>query len=260
MILYEHKGDSVYAKEGHHLSCMPHLHHHLELVYMKKGSVLVEVDNVQYTLQAGDALFVFPNQLHLYYNAQPIVDDILIISPDEFPDFINLFRSDLPSCPVIREAGDEIASLFDRCCAAAQQESPYHREVLRGYALALIGTMLPQMELIHHEALDLSMAQKILLHCDRHYTEPLTLDSLAARFGISKYYISHLFSEKVGMGFSQYINRLRIGVAKRYLATSDKSITDISDLSGYSSIRSFNRQFIQLAGCSPTEYRRKKQG
>jgi AraC-like DNA-binding protein len=73
---------------------------------------------------------------------------------------------------------------------------------------------------------------------------------------LSKYYISHLFGDKLGIRFNDYINSLRISEACRLLRTSTLSVTEISDASGFGTLRTFNRAFMKQMGMSPSEYRR----
>ena len=73
---------------------------------------------------------------------------------------------------------------------------------------------------------------------------------------LSKYYISHLFGSKIGTGFNDYINALRVSEACRYLRRTNKSITEISALVGFGTLRTFNRAFFKQVGMSPSEYRK----
>ena len=55
----------------------------------------------------------------------------------------------------------------------------------------------------------------------------------------------------------QYIVQLRISVAKNYLESSNKNITEISDAVGYDNPLYFSRLFSKYTGMSPKEYRNK---
>ena len=57
------------------------------------------------------------------------------------------------------------------------------------------------------------------------------------------------------MKFNDYINSLRVSAASRYLSGTDKSITEISELVGFGTSRTFNRAFLKQFGKSPSEYR-----
>ena len=95
----------------------------------------------------------------------------------------------------------------------------------------------------------------IMDFCTHNFTDPITLDSVAEKLHLSKYYISHLINRKLGQNFNEYINSLRISEACAFLRETDKKIAEISEEVGFGTIRSFNRSFKQTTGISPAEYR-----
>jgi YesN/AraC family two-component response regulator len=98
----------------------------------------------------------------------------------------------------------------------------------------------------------------ILNYCINNSDKPLSLDILEKELHVSKYYISHVINAKLKMGFNEYINSLRVSNACKYLTKTDKSITDISDLVGFNTMRTFNRAFMKQMGMTPSEYRNNK--
>ena len=63
--------------------------------------------------------------------------------------------------------------------------------------------------------------------------------------------------DKLGLRFNDYVNSLRISEACRYLVHTDHSITEISEIVGFNTLRTFNRAFMKQLGISPSEYRKK---
>jgi transcriptional regulator GlxA family with amidase domain len=57
-----------------------------------------------------------------------------------------------------------------------------------------------------------------------------------------------------GTGFVRYLSIIRISQAADLLTTTDLKITDIAYQCGFSSIRTFNRVFLEVTGYTPTEY------
>ena len=98
----------------------------------------------------------------------------------------------------------------------------------------------------------------VIQYCARNFTKDLSLSILEVELHLSKYYISHLFGDKLGVRFNDYINSLRISESCRLLRTSDMSITEISSASGFGTLRTFNRAFIKQMGMSPSEYKKKQ--
>ena len=64
-----------------------------------------------------------------------------------------------------------------------------------------------------------------------------------------------LYNSKLGMNFNNYLNSIRINHACDLLNESNKKIADISEETGFGSIRSFNRAFKSVMNMTPAEYR-----
>ncbi len=258
MILYENKCDTFYAERRTMFTTEPHLHHHIEVLYLVEGELQVTVGDTVYRAGAGDVVFVFPNQIHSFEDLAPIRGHILITSPDDYPELVNIFKSNLPHSPILHPDSEEICALFESISHYTETKPPHCRAIMRGYSLVLLSLLLPILELHPQNTLNLSLAQRVLLYCDEHYTEPLNLELLSRRFGVSRFYISHVFSDKVKINFNNYIHMLRIQAAKQLLQHEVRAVTEIAYLVGYNNIRSFNRRFCAVTGYTPTEYRRRR--
>lgn len=88
-----------------------------------------------------------------------------------------------------------------------------------------------------------------------HYLEDLTLDYVAQQMGLSNSYVTRMFREHTGVGFLQYIHRLRVSSAAHMLSTTDLPISDITFAAGFESFRTFARVFKEMKGQTPTQYR-----
>ncbi len=103
---------------------------------------------------------------------------------------------------------------------------------------------------------DSSALRSVIVYCTRHYGEDISLTILEDKLGLNRYYISHLFSGKLGMKFNDYINSLRVSEACKMLLNSDDSVTDICFHVGFETLRTFNRAFVKNTGKTPSEYRK----
>lgn len=92
-------------------------------------------------------------------------------------------------------------------------------------------------------------------YIELHYTEPLTVQGIAKRFGVSEYYFIRLFRKYSGLTPYQYINRLRITLSRQLLASTPRTVEQIAFDCGYSSSQLFIRSFKKICGCTPNEYR-----
>ena len=98
----------------------------------------------------------------------------------------------------------------------------------------------------------------IISYCTEYFAENLSLSTLESELHLNKYYISHLFSTKLGLRFNDYVNSLRISYACDALRHNTASVTEIAAQVGFGTPRTFNRAFLKQMGCTPSEYRRGK--
>ncbi|MBE6934465.1 MAG: helix-turn-helix transcriptional regulator [Ruminococcaceae bacterium] len=96
--------------------------------------------------------------------------------------------------------------------------------------------------------------QAVHQYISKNYHTRITLDSLCFLFGINKTTLCRSFKESYGTTILDYINALRIQEATVLLHKSNSSITEISEILGFSSVHYFCRLFKQHTHCSPTAY------
>ncbi len=93
----------------------------------------------------------------------------------------------------------------------------------------------------------------------RHYAEPLAVGEAAQLCGMSLSNFRRLFRRETGMAPLDYLNRLRICMAKAELRTGKYSISETAARCGFPSLSSFNRQFRKWEHASPREFRNEPQ-
>ena len=86
-----------------------------------------------------------------------------------------------------------------------------------------------------------------------------SLDSLAERFFISRYYLTRVFKEQFGMSVNNYLLSVRITKAKQMLRFTDEKLENIGYACGLGAANYFSRTFKNVEGINPSEYREKWQ-
>lgn len=87
-----------------------------------------------------------------------------------------------------------------------------------------------------------------------HVSEKLTLNQVAAQFGISTSYLSQLFGRYSNLGFNEYINYVKVQEAKRLLVEEHLKIYEVADIMSFGSEFYFSKVFKKIEGISPSEY------
>lgn len=91
-----------------------------------------------------------------------------------------------------------------------------------------------------------------------HFSNRLTLDEVAREAHLSSSYFSRLFKSETGLSFSDYLQKIRIDQAKRYLCRKDCSMADVAGQTGFFDQSHFIKMFKQATGVTPGEYRRRR--
>ncbi|CAM4323062.1 two-component system response regulator YesN [Paenibacillus endophyticus] len=84
----------------------------------------------------------------------------------------------------------------------------------------------------------------------------ITLRDLAEQFSLSPNYLGLIFKEETGKNFSEYFIQLRMEKACELLKSTNLKIYEIADRVGYRHLPYFSRQFKEMYGMTPLEYRR----
>lgn len=97
--------------------------------------------------------------------------------------------------------------------------------------------------------------RRVLVYVNRHYGEPLSLQSVAEQVGLHPNYLSTLFTRNMQCGFTHYLQRLRVEKAKVQLRTTKRKISDIASCLGFTDGKYFTKVFKSFVGITPQQYR-----
>lgn len=98
--------------------------------------------------------------------------------------------------------------------------------------------------------------QHVKDYLEQHYQEKITLDNLADKFYINKFYLARIFKEQFGVTINSYLAQIRITHAKQLLRFSDLTVEQIGQTCGIEEPAYFARVFKKVEGTTPGEYRR----
>lgn len=94
-------------------------------------------------------------------------------------------------------------------------------------------------------------------HVDRHFAEPLDLETLAGIAGISKYHFQRLFTATYGRSPAVYLSERRVERAQDLLRATNLTVTEVCHAVGFSSLGSFSSRFRELVGEAPSAFQRR---
>lgn len=229
----------------------PMFHPHGELNYVIRGSICITIDGHPYRLQGGDLAVLFPYQIHSYEKV-PDADVLVLMFDPAATFFENILLTKQPVC--CQTEAEALFPLLDRTVTMLQAGKD---KTATAYLNAILGEVLDMLALRTRNSVHRDISIQVLSWCAEHFTEDITEESIANALYVSPSYISRIFSQKLRCNFREYINNLRVYKAQNLLDNTDLKIVQIMEQCGFRNQSSFNRVFLDLAGLSPTQFRKR---
>lgn len=236
-----------------------HLHEDMELLLVRKGQIEVNVMGDRRLLCAGDCAVIFPEQIHSYHTREESCVQLLIFDVSLAGSYRNVIQKCRPADPYLlsQHLDSDVCLAFDRILSAWERRESDEPEVVRAWIQVVLALVLPGLCLTEkkkEEGADVTC--RLVSYVMEHYKEQLTLEGLARELHVNKFYLSHIFSDRLQVNFRHYLNQIRLEHALSEMKSTDHSITRIWEEAGFQSQRSFNRVFLEQMGMTPMEYRR----
>lgn len=252
----------------------PHYHKYIELLYTVKGSFFVNVCGREYFLPEGTACIINSEEPHVtagngprtllcikflpqvLFSSEQTVTELEYLIPYIFEKFgqKRLFEKEL-----LEKA--RLHGFFSEICSE-------HTEKKFGYELAIRADVMHIFLWIvrywHDIAEDMfplstgssaTAVRKAIDYTEKNLADA-TLNGAAAECGLSYSYFSRIFSSYMRMGYSDYLNRVRINESLKLIATTDMTVTEIAMALGFSSVSYYISVFKALKGISPGAFRK----
>lgn len=240
---------------------MHHWHPEAELLILRKGSLLLTLENRKVQLSEGQFILIPSGTVHsgipedAHYEC--VVFDGNVLSSvlqgstkKKAAEALNHPRTD--STP---------PSLSRLTECLAQKEVGYQAEAL-SFLFSLLTEWIrtPHTDTAAHQRTELRKSrlvsfEKAVLFLQEHYREQITLKDLSEAAGLSENYFGEYFKNVTGKTPFQYLNEYRIERAAERLRGSDLSVTDISLECGFNDLSYFIKTFRKAYGISPNRYR-----
>lgn len=251
-----------------------HVHDGYEFFLHARGGGLYQLGQQVFPLQAYHLVAVRPRQPHGLVSSRPLQD---------FERLVVQVSADV--LEQMRFEGTSVKDIVDRCCEQSAAQvflspqsylqlqtlaaairpsddalSPLERMEAHGYLSVLISRFC--QALTHARRMERSLTQDSLMqdvynHILERFAEDCSLDALAERFSISKFHLSHRFSQTYGMSLHQFVLRCRVAYAQ-LLIRQGEPMMSVYYQCGFNDYSSFVRAFSRIAGVSPRAWRKQQ--
>lgn len=114
------------------------------------------------------------------------------------------------------------------------------------------------LEMYEEKLKSMNLSENIkqtLGYMDENFAKDLSLDDAAENVGITPFYLSRLFKQEIGLGFTGILTDIRMGKVWMMLQNSEYSIREISERTGFASLSYFYKVFKKYFGITVGEMR-----
>lgn len=232
-----------------------HVHEFFELEFVLDGEGEQNLNGSVYKLQKGSFYLLTPIDFHSISSENGItVANISFrqtaISEERQMQFIN--RRHNLFCTLRNDEKEYIETIINMFGSEFSGNAPERSEIL-SHLLEILLTVIARNSATD-KPLNSNGIEKSLQYIFRHFREELSLETVAEKGGYSPTYFSALFHKGTGKRLSDFINDLRVHYAKLLLRSTNLSVTEICEKSGFKSLSNFFRVFNK-EGLTPKEYR-----
>jgi len=240
----------------------PHWHSDLEIFLVESGGVTIELGITMVYVPRGSMCFIPSNVVHTFLSSEK--ETVFVNARLPLQWLLAYELDDFFKTGYLVKASPKLSGAFKELVF-----TPYTKlnELFAKAKLLEIATLL----LSGGESILQSIGTDNIKHgtdltveiqefIERGVDQNITLSDLATHLGISESYCSTLVKQQTSFNFKEYVNYVRLREAEKLLRATNLKVSDICFTAGFNSVPSFNRNFKNFKGVSPSEFRKHAQG
>lgn len=240
-----------------------HNHKEIEIIYINSGHCILKVEDEFVPMKKGDCLCIPAGRTHSFgvdNSGQCSITQLefQMEVPESLGEELIFLRQDekyykLTGCETVRYLMESMSRFFRLTRNREEREA----QLAFGFFQLFIelSAKIRNAGMNKKRAGKNGKTEEVIQFINENYEGDITMEQIAARFGLSSRYIRKCFSEETGMSCQQYIAALRVERAKELLWFTSDTVTEIALSIGFNSSQYFSRVFQQHMEMTPLEYR-----
>lgn len=257
-------------REPYHLMKNTHSHEEYELYYLLSGKRRFFIHDTIYLLDKGSFVLLKGGVVHKTTNVGAETHERIIIYfngeylrrlfKDKYKTIAAVF--DTPYIMPPSGTSSYLEGLMSRIETEHELGGEFSEMLTDGYMRELLVSLFrcgktgePPSIVSGDSAIE--QAARFIV---KNYNKNITLEDVSEFVHLSSGYFSKKFKNETGIGFKEYLGKIRIQKAMEMLAETDYSITDIAYKCGFNDSNYFGDAFAHVVHMSPSRYRKEKRG
>lgn len=232
------------------------------IIYTISGKGLLKYENAAYSLTEGSCMFINCMNPHSYEAVREGEWEFLWLHFNG-NNALGYYEEYVKENFTILEIQDKflVESTIRRIISVNQQKLPSAEILTSNLIVNLLTEILIQKN--SHNAVSILVPDHVketMKYIDKNFTENLSLEKLAAKVNISKFYLAKEFKYHTGITVNEYLISSRLSYAKELLKYSDYTINEITYITGMNHVSHFIHLFKDRENMTPLQFRKEWKG
>lgn len=251
-----------------------HWHSEFEINFIISGCAEFICGDNKFITGEGDIIIVPPNMLHAIYpyeNRRQLYDTIVFNA-----EMLGTSENDRSAAECIKPLANgsseinalitkehiyygELKTTVENVFSCAKGNTPRLDMLMKSELLRFFWLLWESGDISRTAENTVSRSEAIrpaIEYMNENFSENITVEQLAATVNLSKSYFMCRFKEAAGVGAIEYLSQIRIKKACEILSETNKTVSETACECGFGNLSNFNRQFRNIVGCTPKEYRK----
>ena len=264
--------DDLWSFEGKNVPI--HWHNDLEINLIREGEAVFQVYQKSYRVRTGEGFLLnrnvphscsSPGNEHVRYSTILVRPDFLYgdfgsdVERKCFQPFLQ--NSAIPCIHLtgFDENGKEILQKLNQVEEAFDRKRFCYELKIKGllceaFAMILYGHRQELTKFVPANLQELERLEKMLNYLNMHFTEVISLQDLADQVHLSREVCCRLFKKMTGKTITGYLEEYRVNKSFSLVQSGQYSMTQITEMVGFSNPSRFVSAFRKRFGCNPGEY------
>lgn len=255
--------------------CFPgESHNFWEMLFVDNGEVSISADGVNSTISAGYAVFHKPNEFHSIWTNENFASAAVITFVSNSPAMhffegriIRLTSTQKEYIALTLKEGLQAyegpLNYIDQKKLTAAKDAVFgSSQLVKTYIELLLIDIIqnekrlntPSPSLLIAAEFDDEIVSAIMKILNNNVCKQITLDDICNQLPYSSSLAQKTFKARTNYSIVQMLTKLKIDKAKQLISEDIYTVTEISEILGYSTIHYFSRHFKRITGMSPSQY------
>ena len=258
---------SFYIEKETRKMLMPDMHYHntCELYYILEGGREYFIEDKFFTTHKGDFVYIPAGMLHRT-DGQLTTRILTYVTPEFIerfftkgmmslllPDEPFVFR---PEESLVEDFDDMFSEIFSKYRECIDNPDGKDDNILAGLLFKILFFSATKRNTYVEQPFVDKRISSIVQYINKNFAQISSIEEIASRFFLSKYYLCHMFKASLGVPLITYLHTIRIKAACEMIESGNYKITEIATKCGFNTTPYFCKVFKDEKGLTPSEYKR----